>query len=54
MDVVETVLQTVQKGELTQIYAAHDAEHNGSLVLKKFLEHRLARGKHIAAAARRR
>jgi uncharacterized protein YeaO (DUF488 family) len=35
---VETLRQHLRRGTVTLVYAAHDQRHNGTLVLKNFLE----------------
>jgi uncharacterized protein YeaO (DUF488 family) len=35
------LLEAAQKGNVTLIYSARDAEHNSALVLKEFLEERM-------------
>lgn len=37
----EPLLAAARRGTVTLIYAAHDEEHNGAVVLKQFLESRL-------------
>jgi uncharacterized protein YeaO (DUF488 family) len=31
--------QKAREGTVTLVYASHDEEHNGALVLKEYLEH---------------
>ena len=38
-DVVEELRQKCHAGTVTLVYAAHDEQHNGALVLKAFLDH---------------
>lgn len=37
------LLAAARSGALTLLYGAHDTQHNSAIVLKEFLEHRLAR-----------
>lgn len=39
-DAVKLLKQKGKEGTVTLVYAAHDEEHNGALVLKQFLERR--------------
>jgi uncharacterized protein YeaO (DUF488 family) len=39
-DDVNVLRRKVKTGRVTFIYASHDEEHNGALVLKEFLEER--------------
>jgi uncharacterized protein YeaO (DUF488 family) len=39
-DAVQLLKQKVTEGTVTLVYAARDEEHNGALVLKKFLQAR--------------
>jgi uncharacterized protein YeaO (DUF488 family) len=39
-DAIKLLTQKGKEGTVTLVYAAHDAEHNGALVLKQFLERR--------------
>jgi uncharacterized protein YeaO (DUF488 family) len=36
---VAVLRQKIKQGPVTLVYAAHDEQHNGALVLKEFLEH---------------
>ncbi len=38
------LLEAARAGQLTLLYAAHDTEHNSAVVLKEYLEGKLARG----------
>jgi len=40
---VETLLERLQEGPVTLLYAASDPEHNNAVALKAYLEGRLAR-----------
>lgn len=42
-EAVDLLRQRAERGTLTLIYAAHDEEHNGALVLKNYLERRAPR-----------
>lgn len=42
-DAVNLLKQKGKEGIVTLVYAAHDKEHNGALVLKQFLEQRKKR-----------
>jgi uncharacterized protein YeaO (DUF488 family) len=35
---LQTILDFMEKGNVTLLYSAHDIEHNGTLVLNEFLE----------------
>jgi uncharacterized protein YeaO (DUF488 family) len=39
-DAINLLKQKAKEGPVTLVYAAHDEEHNGALVLKQFLERR--------------
>lgn len=36
---IDLLKEKAKKGTVTLIYASHDEEHNGALVLKSYLEH---------------
>jgi len=38
----EPILEAARRGDITLLYSAHDVEHNNALVLKTYLEERLA------------
>ena len=38
-DAVHLLREKAKEGAVTLVYAAHDEEHNGALVLKRVLEH---------------
>ena len=40
VDDVEVLRRKAKTGRVTFIYAAHDEEHNGAIVLKEFIEER--------------
>jgi uncharacterized protein YeaO (DUF488 family) len=44
----QALLQEARKGTITLVYSSHDVEHNGALVLKRFLE---TKSSHLAKAA---
>ncbi len=39
-DAIKLLKQKGKEGDITLVYAAHDEEHNGALVLKQLLERR--------------
>ncbi len=51
----QPLLEEAQQGDLTLVFAAHEAEHNNAVALKNYLEKRLktkpSRRQHTVAAA---
>ncbi len=49
----EPILAAARRGRVTLIYSSHDTEHNNAVVLKRFLEARLAKkhGPNLKSAA---
>lgn len=43
-EAVEALLKHVHQGKLTLIYSAHDEAHNNAVVIKAYLEEKLATG----------
>lgn len=39
------ILDAAKRGAVTLLYSAHDTEHNSAVVLRDYLERRLARGR---------
>lgn len=42
-DALRPILAAAQKGTITLVYSSHDSLHNNAVVLKNYLEERLAR-----------
>jgi uncharacterized protein YeaO (DUF488 family) len=38
-EALHLLMQKAREGTVTLVYASHDEEHNGALVLKEYLEH---------------
>jgi uncharacterized protein YeaO (DUF488 family) len=38
-DALHLLKEKAREGDVTLVYAAHDEEHNGALVLKEYLDH---------------
>lgn len=41
LDGWKPLVEAAKKGKITLLYAAHDTEHNGALVLKEFLDEKM-------------
>lgn len=48
---LEPILKAVHRGRVTLIYSSHDQEHNNAVVLKTYIESRLAEPKRTEHAA---
>lgn len=44
-EAVRLLKEKAKEGTVTLLYAAHDTEHNGALILKRFLERRRRSGR---------
>jgi uncharacterized protein YeaO (DUF488 family) len=51
-DVWTPILDAARRGAVTLLYSAHDTEHNSAVVLREYLERRLAHGRRDAKAER--
>jgi len=49
-EALEPILKAASRGRVTLIYSSHDQEHNNAVVLKTYIESRLAGPKRIQAA----
>lgn len=50
-EALEPIMKAARRGRVTLVYSSHDQEHNNAVVLKAYVESRLARSKSTPRAA---